>query len=156
MMSYIDKTYRITLLGHRDFNGHKVLDDILLPLLTDIIRARDFVEIYIGRNGEFDIYASTVIKRAQNATGREKSEFICVLPYYEKNIEFYERYYDTVMIPESVIGAHPKNAIIKRNKWMVEVADLLIFYVERESGGAYNALKYAKSLGKHIINLAEE
>ena len=39
---------------------------------------------------------------------------------------------------------------------MVEQADLFICYVEREEGGAYTALKYAKKLEKEVINLAEQ
>ena len=71
-----------------------------------------------------------------------------------KDIEYYEGYFDRVIIPECVGRTHPKGAITKRNKWMVEQADLLICYVERENGGAYAALKYAKALQKEIINLA--
>lgn len=51
---------------------------------------------------------------------------------------------------------HPKGAITKRNRWMVEQADLLVCYVEQDEGGAYAALKYAKKLGKKTINLAIE
>ena len=39
---------------------------------------------------------------------------------------------------------------------MTEQANLVICYVERENGGAYAALKYAKKLGKEIINLAKK
>ena len=54
------------------------------------------------------------------------------------------------------ISAHPKLAIPKRNEWMVEQADLVICYIEREIGGAYKAVQYADKLGKEVINLAEE
>ena len=78
------------------------------------------------------------------------------MPYPEKNTVYYEKYYDTVMIPECIGKTHPKGAITKRNRWMVEQADLFICYVEREEGGAYTALKYAKKLEKNIINLAQK
>ena len=107
-------------------------------------------------DGEFDIYAATVVKRVQNAMGKANNEFICVLPYPEKDMEYYEEYYDNVMIPECIGRTHPKGAITKRNRWMVEQADLFICYVEREEGGAYTALKYAKKLEKEVINLAED
>ncbi len=71
-------------------------------------------------------------------------------------MEYYEKYYDRVMIPESIGKTHPKGAITKRNRWMIEQADLLICYVEREEGGAYAAFKYAKKLKKQIVNLAEK
>ena len=68
-------------------------------------------------------------------------------------MEDFEKYYDRVDIPISV---HPKLAITKRNEWMAEQADLILCYIERESGGAYKAVQYAKKLGKEVINLAEE
>ena len=80
-MMWVDNTHRVVLFGHRDFYAHRTLDEKLYPLLKELIRTKPFVEIYIGRNGEFDIYAATVVKRVQNAMGKENSEFICVLPY---------------------------------------------------------------------------
>ena len=112
---FCDDTYRVVLFGHRDFYGHRTLDERLYPLLKDLIRTKPFVEIYIGRNGEFDIYAATVVKRVQNAMGKANNEFICVLPYPEKDMEYYEEYYDNVMIPECIGRTHPKGAITKRN-----------------------------------------
>ena len=153
---FYDNTYRVVLFGHLYFEGHRALDERLYPLLKDLIRTKPFVEIYIGRNGEFDIYAATVVKRVQNATDKANNEFVCVLPYPEKDMEYYEKYYDSVMIPECIGRTYPKGAITKRNRWMVEQCDLFICYVEREEGGAYAAMKYAKKLDKEIINLAVE
>ena len=59
------------------------------------------------------------------------------------------------MIPECVEKVHRKGAITKRNRWMVEQADIFICYVEKEEGGAYAALEYAQKLNKQIINLAD-
>ena len=151
---WINDIYRVVLFGHRYFEGHRVLDKKLYPLIGDLIRTKSFLEIYIGRNGEFDIYAASIVKRVQNALGKDNNELICVLPYTEKDIEYYEKYYDSVIIPDCVWKSHPKGSITKRNRWMVEQADLFICYVEREEGGAYTALKYAKKLQKQIINLA--
>lgn len=117
-------------------------------MLQDLIRTKPFIEIYIGCNGEFDLYASTVVKRVQKAMGKANNAFICVLPYPEKDIEYYGEYYDNVIIPDCIEKTHPKGAITKRNRWMVEQADLFVCYVEREEGGAYAALKYAKNLTK--------
>ena len=36
---------------------------------------------------------------------------------------------------------------------MVEQSNLVIAFVEREKGGAYEAVKYAKKLKKSIINI---
>ena len=52
-------------------------------------------------------------------------------------------------------GTPPKFAISKRNEWMMESADLIIAYVERGYGGAYQALQTARRRGKRIINLCD-
>ena len=73
----------------------------------------------------------------------------------EKN--YYERMYDGVLIPEELIGVHPKAAIKKRNRLMVDWSDTLIAFVYRDFGGAYETLQYAKKQGRiQIINLAED
>ena len=155
-LMWVDDTYRVVLFGHRYFEGHRVLDEKLYPLIRDLIHTKRFLEIYIGRNGEFDIYAASVVKRVQSVSGKENNELICVLPYTLRDIEYYEKYYDSVMIPECIGKSHPKGAITRRNRWMAQQADLLVCYVDREEGGAYTALQYAKKLQKRIINLAHK
>ena len=143
----IERTYRVCMFGHRSFDKHLRIDKYLTRTLREMM-TDNFVEVYVGRNGEFDIYATSVLKRLQKDIGRENSEIICVLPYTNKDIDLFARYYDSIIIPECLNNTHPKNAITKRNKWMVENTDLVICYVENKCGGAYNALKYAERLGK--------
>lgn len=146
-----EEIYRVALLGHRDFNAHRQLEERLVPLLEDLMRRKPFLEIHIGRDGEFDVFAASVVKRVQSRLGSNNCDLILVLPYGKKDIQYYEDYYDCVCTP---IYAYPKLAISKRNEWMVERADLILCYIERESGGAYKAVKYAIKLGKEVVNLA--
>ena len=62
---------------------------------------------------------------------------ILTLPYTVKNIEYYADYYDEIVIPDAIGGAHPKAAITLRNRWMAEICDLVICYIEREEGWAH-------------------
>lgn len=50
--------------------------------------------------------------------------------------------------------AHFKAAIQIRNREMLDYADLIICYIERDSGGVYQTIQYAKRQKKRIINLA--
>ena len=84
----------------------------------------------VGRNGEFDVYAAALVKHAQREFGKENNDITLVLPYYVSDLEYYEKYYDDIIIPETVYGSHPKRAITLKNRWMVEKADLIIVYVE--------------------------
>lgn len=149
-------TFKIALFGHRDLSLHKTVEKGLATIFSEIMRTQDIVEVYIGRNGEFDIFAASVIKRIMKNLGTRNVTMTLVLPYKNKNIEYYENYYDDIIIPESVEKVYYKKAITERNKWMVENCDQIIFCIERESGGAYNAFKYAEKLGKSIINLAKK
>ena len=72
-----------------------------------------------------------------------KHRELCFL-FLIKDIEYYENYYDEIVIPDAIGRAHPKAAIMLRNRWMVDTADLIIAYLEHEQGGAYAAVEYAK------------
>ncbi len=146
--------FTVSLFGHREINDLQRLDDVLVPIIKELIQTKSYVAFLIGRNGEFDEYAASLIKHAQKEVGKENNDITLVLPYTVANLEYYEKYYDSIIIPESVCGAHPKSAITLKNRWMVEKSNLVLVYVERNKGGAYTAMKYAKKLNKNIINLS--
>ena len=82
-----------------------------------------------------------------------------VLPYatadYRDNEEDYRAYYDEIEVFDSA-GKHFKAAFQARNRNMVDRADLVVFYVERNEGGAYQTMRYAIQQGKQYINLADK
>ena len=57
--------------------------------------------------------------------------------------------------PEAAAGSHYKNAHQTRNRAMVDRSDLVVFCTQRDSGGAWQTMKYAKKQGKPCINLNE-
>jgi hypothetical protein len=121
--------------------------------MEKLMKEKKFIEIYIGRNGDFDIYAAMLVKKAQRLYGGENNELILILPYNDKNIEYYEQYYDDVRIFE-MPKLHPKAAITKRNEWMVDHSNILVAFVISDTGGAAATLKYAERKGVEIINIA--
>ena len=146
------QTFRITFIGHRQIFGNYGLEDEIEDIVKEALLRHEFVELYVGRNGDFDILAASAVKRAQKAVGEKNSSLILVEPYKMKDDMYYEKFYETILYP---VKTHPKSAITERNRWMIERADLVIAFVESEKkGGAYTALKYATSLGTEIINLA--
>ena len=68
-------------------------------------------------------------------------------------MEYYEKYYDAVIIPDELSAIHPKSAITKRNEWLISHSDLLIAYVVRSSGGTATCLKKAVKAELPIILL---
>ena len=129
------------------------IEQRLDPIVRNLIREKAFVEFYIGRNGDFDTIAASIIKRARREPDFGNSALSLVLPYPVKDIEYYEQYYDNITLPIDK-KVHFKNAITARNKWMVDRCDLLIAYVEADHGGAYTAMQYAEKKGVPIKNLA--
>jgi len=125
----------------------------LTPIVKELIQAKPFIVFLIGRNGEFDEYAASIIKTVKKEYQNTNIDLTLVLPYTVADIEYYEKYYDSIIIPESMYGAHPKSAILLKNRWMVERSDAVIAYAERNNGGAYKAMKYAEKLHKEVIDL---
>ena len=146
--------YRIAFIGHRVIYGQYRLEDKIVYLIREKLNTKEYVEVYVGLNGDFDIAVASATKKAQEALGHHNSSLVLIQAYPMKNDPYYEKFYDEVWYPIDS-KTHPKAAITKRNQWMVENSDLLIAYVEPgRKGGAYNALKYANKLEKEVINLA--
>ena len=121
-------------------------------IVRGLLYQKEYVEFYVGRNGDLDISAATAIKRAQKALGNHNSSLILVLPYPAKDQKYYREFYDEVYLPIDR-KTHFKAAITKRNEWMIDHSDLLIAYVKHSHGGAYKALLYAEMKGIKINNI---
>ena len=147
------KAYRVAMFGHRDFCSTREIEAKLHDILSDLIRTKPYLEVYIGRNGEFDLFAASVVKKVKKELECSSCTLTLVLPYKVKDIEYYEKYYDDIIINESQEKMHYKAAIAARNRWMVENCDLLLCFVEHNSGGAYKAMQYANMRGIRTLNL---
>lgn len=145
--------FTVSFFGHRDFNEHNKYEKILIEVITDLINKYDYVDFLVGRNGEFDIYISSLLR---NIKKEYKNNFsiILVLPYltaeYKNNKNSFEKYYDEIQIYEKSLVSHFKASIKIRNCEMINKSDLIIFYVERKSGGAFDAIRYANKKNKDI------
>ena len=148
--------YRIAFIGHREIYGQYDLEDRIESLIKEKLREKEYVDFYVGRNGDFDIFAASAVKRAQKSFGKHNSTLTLVQPYRMKDDVYYERFYDAIEYPISS-ATHPKAAITKRNQWMMNHSNLLIAYVESDRcGGAMAALKYAEQRGLLTVNLSKK
>ena len=112
---------------------------------------------YVGENGDFDRMAAGAVRSIKRRYPNIK--LILVLPYFTNRIneykEIYESDFDSIYIPSELADVHPKAAITKRNQIMVDESDLIICYVTREHGGAFNAAKYSKKKNIPTINIGD-
>ena len=137
-------TYRVSFICHREVDNFRFIEKQIEDIVKKLIETKEYVEFYVGRNGEFDIMVASVIKRAQRDYGCANSSLILVIPYSIANMDDMENYYDEVWYPNELYGVHFKSAITKRNEWFVNNSDLLVAYVERDYGGAYECFKKAQ------------
>ena len=145
--------YRVAFIGHREIENYREVEDAVMEKLTHLLREKKFVEFQIGRNGEFDIFVASCIKRLQKSFGNHSSAMTLVLPYPVADMEYFEDYYDSIFIPEEASNVYPKGAITKRNQWLIDNSDLLIAYVRREKGGAATCLKMAEKAKIEVVKI---
>ena len=149
--------YTVCLFGHRHTENVIEVEVALRKVIDDILTEQEYVEFLIGREGEFDILAASVIKSIMRSRDVGNCSLTLVMPYlrteFEKNQSEYEAYYDSVKLCEQSAAAHPKAAIQIRNRSMVDRSDLCVFYVTHLSGGAYQTMKYAESINRNILRI---
>ena len=152
--------YTVSFFGHREVDNLFHIEDQLSELIRDLLGSKEYVEFLVGRNGEFDQAVSSTIKRVKRSYRDDNCCHTLVLPYataeYRENEESFLNYYDDITFFESAHKAHFKAAIQIRNREMVDRSDLIVFYVKRKSGGAYQTYQYAEKQGKSVINLAND
>ena len=152
----IEEIYRVSFIGHREIDRFRFVEEQLDKVISELLRTKEYVEFYVGKNGEFDTMVGSAVKRAQKAYGTANSSLILVLPYAIADMDLLEQFYDEIWLPEELYNVHHKAAITKRNEWFVEHSDLLVAYVERDSGGAAACLKKALKQKNLTINIADD
>ena len=142
----------VTFCGHRDFVETAEAENQLTMFLEKYARENVRLVCYNGGYGNFDYFAAKCVQRMQEQYSNIRN--CLVLPYIDQpfleRIEIFKNHFDETIYPplESVPR---KYAIIRRNVWMVDSADIVIAYVTYSWGGAARTLEYAKRKNKNII-----
>ena len=151
--------FTVCFFGHRRIDDFQAVEITVESLITKIISEHSYVECIVGRDGDFDQIVTSAIRRYKKSNDIGDCSLTWIMPYmkaeYKHNQESFERYYDSVELCEASAHAHPKAAIQIRNRAMIDCADLCVFYVIENRGGAYKTLRYAYKADVGIINLAD-
>ena len=151
--------YTVAFFGHRYIDNLFKVEELLEEQIRKLLNEKEYVDFLVGRNGDFDQCASSTVLRVRKNVRDDNSSLILVLPYptaeYLNNEEYFHNYYSDVDISYAASKAHPKSAIQIRNREMVDKADLIICYIEENTGGAWQTVKYAIEQGKTVINLSK-
>ena len=149
--------YTVSFFGHREIENSLEVEQKLEAILTELIKTKKYIEFLVGREGEFDILAASVVKRVKKPMDYAKCSLIWVLPYmkaeFRDNEKEFLEYYDDVEICEQSTKAHFKSAMQIRNRAMVDRSDLVICCIQHKSGGAYKTVQYAEKQDKNIFAL---
>lgn len=148
----------VTFIGHSSLYNYK---DLRAKIENEIIKnttSEAFISFYCGGYGDFDNLCASVCRSIKEK--KPSCENVFITPYItegqQKKMQYLidNKLFDSTIYPP-LENIPAKLAIIKRNEWMIDQADLIIAFVKHTHGGAFNALKYAQKKKKHIINLAE-
>jgi len=135
----------VTFCGHRQVDNQDAVSkwlDLILPSLIE----GGAITFYLGGYGAFDRLAAAAIRR-QKLT-YPSIESVLVLPYLNRDVDASD--YDRTTYPP-LEKVPPRYAIVKRNHWMVEGADVVISGVVHGWGGAAKTLSHARRKGKVIF-----
>ena len=136
----------ITFCGHRELYDEKEVK-VWLERVTENLIVNGAEKFYLGGYGAFDRLAASVL--AEQKKRYPQIELVLILPYLNRRKDISPC--DSSLYPplESV----PKKlAIVRRNRWMVDQADVVVSYVLHSWGGTATTLEYAKQKKKRIIS----
>ena len=138
----------VTFCGHGDISYNDEIKHKLQTEIENVIKDGE-TDFLLGGYGRFDLLAAHTLKILKSEYPQIKS--MLVLPYINKE-------YDTALYDESIYPplekVHKRVAIIKRNEWAVNEANIVIAYVDHDWGGAAKTLKYAVKRKKDIRNIS--
>ena len=124
------------------FFGHRDCPESVKPGLLQEIEALIRMGVdtfYVGNQGQFDGAVYSCLKQLR--TGHPHIRVWVVLAYLPTEKREAEDLSDAIY-PE--IEGPPKFAIDRRNRWMLQRAEVVICYVCHITGGAYKFAKLAK------------
>ena len=126
-----------TFFGHRDCPSSVKAN--IYEAIERLICNQQVDTFYVGTQGNFDrmAYAALVDLRLRY----RHIKIYRVLAYMPKTDDADTA--DTI-VPEGIENAHPRYAIVYRNKWMIDRCDYVICYVTHPFGGAYQSVERAK------------
>lgn len=133
----------VTFFGHRD--TPKEIEPALRLTLIDLIENKNATLFYVGNHGNFD---AMVRRQLDNLSKTYPIKYYIVLAYMpSKNDEANEH----SILPEGIESVPRRFAINYRNKWMLTNSDIVLTYVTRSFGGAWEFKQTAGKMNKIII-----
>lgn len=143
----------VAFCGHASYVENPMDENRVLRFLENEIR-ECAVEFFLGEYGAFDSFAYRCAKKYKDK--HPQSKLIFIAPYISYSIEYtgyLNECFDEIIYPP-LENVPLKYAIVHRNRWIVNEADLIVSYVSHKYGGAYATYSYARRKNKRIYNIS--
>ena len=135
----------VTFFGHRD--TPKETEPALRLTLIDLIENKNATLFYVGNHGNFD---AMVRRQLEDLSKTYPIKYYVVLAYMPGKNDTPDEH---SILPEGIETVPRRFAINYRNKWMLTKSDIIVTYVTRPFGGAWEFKQMSERLDKTIINL---
>ena len=139
------KEQTVTFFGHRD--TPKEIEPALRLTLIDLIENKNATLFYVGNHGNFD---AMVRRQLEDLSRTYPIKYYVVLAYMPSKNDTPDEH---SILPEGIESVPRRFAINYRNKWMLNKSDIVVTYVTRPIGGAWEFKRMAEKQGKVNINL---
>ena len=140
-----------TFFGHRSVP--LTVEAPLRQTIYHLIEQEGVDCFLVGNHGEFDATIRRLLKEAQKDFPYIRyAVVLAYLPTTENSLRQDEI---ETLFPEGLETVPPRYAICKRNRWMLEKADVVVTYTPFSFGGAATYKKLAEKQGKIVFELAE-
>ncbi len=137
-----------TFFGHRECYG---LDIEVLQTAIENLIGKGVDTFYVGHQGGFDSMVLTCLQNLKKIY--QKITISVVLAHLPKQRAEHDLYADCSIYPEGLELCHPKFAIERRNRWMIDNSDYCVCYIDQTWGGAYKFVRLAQKRGAAVTNL---
>lgn len=148
--------YTCFFIGHRDSPSD--LQTKLDEVVDYLWRKCGVTQFIVGHHGKFDEMAVSAVNKAK-LCNPELYAYILMETYTPQSTVYLPDYFDDYYLPNDMELVHPKYAIEKVNRKILQECDYLVAYVNRDGGNAAKILRSAKrqeKYGLHTINLATD
>lgn len=141
-----------TFFGHHDTPVS--IQSTLEALIRNLLNNDPHPLFYIGTHGSFDSMALETVRKMKPFYPQMK--YAVVLSRIPGQNTAFNPFFDCeTLVPDGIESTPPRFAIIKRNKWMLSKADIVITYVTHGLGNAYKLNEAARKRRKQVYNLAQ-
>ena len=135
----------VTFSGHSEVYQQEAVSRWLKDVVERLI-SQGADMFLVGGYGTFDSLACATVWEMKKQYPHIES--VLVLPYPDKRVDT-SRYDGTTYLP--IENVPRRYAIVHRNQWMIEKADVVVAYVTHDWGGAAAMTRYASKKKRRVI-----